>query len=362
MYFRVTSAHVIAVALCIYTQASTQLTLETLYGAVIVTEPLVIELIEDPWMQRLKYIHQYGMDHYVIKPEPEHNRFNHSIGVWLLLKRYAASIQEQVAGLLHDVSHTAFSHVADFVYKTSINNAYQDDIHEAFVKSTSLAVLLARYNITPESINPKNKQFKALAPELPELSADRLEYNLSDGFFAGLISKSEIQAVLDNLVFDGETWYFTSINYAKKLAQISLYLTEYEWGAPHSCVINTLASQLIQRALTCNLITYYSFHYGIDDDLWDSFVHAHDEAIQEIVYKLRTYNQYFICDQTQYDIVLKSKFRGINPWVKVQDKLVRLTELDAEFYADYKRVQETIDRGWRIKFCQLHPHAIKTSN
>ena len=343
--------NIVACVTFVSAQVPEQITLETLYGTVTVTEHLFKELTQNPWMQRLKRVHQYGMNHYAVKAEPEHNRFNHSVGVWLLLKKYNTSLQEQVAGLLHDVSHTAFSHVADFVYKKAdLNDAYQDDMHEYFINSTNLAPILARYNFTPESINPKNKNFKALAPDVPELSADRLEYNLSDGYFAELITQNEIQALLDKLMFDGELWYFTDKIQARKLAGISLYLTEHEWGAPRSCVINFWAAQLVQRALACALITHDQFQYDIDENLWVLFTNAHDKKIQDIIHKMRNYNQYFTFDKQNYDVLLKSKFRGINPWVKVQDKLVRLTELDADFAAEYARVQKLMEQGWCVKF------------
>ena len=34
----------------------------------------------------------------------------------LLIKKLGGSVEEQIAGLLHDVSHTAFSHVIDYVF------------------------------------------------------------------------------------------------------------------------------------------------------------------------------------------------------------------------------------------------------
>jgi hypothetical protein len=129
-----------------------------------------------------------------------------------------------------------------------------------------------------------------------------------------------------------------------------IQLTEHQWGAPHSCAINFWGAQLVQRAFTCALITHDQFQYGIDDNLWNTFISSCDTIIQKIIHKMRNYTQYFMLESKNYDVLLKSKFRGINPWVKTQDKLVRLTELDTDFAVEYTRVQRLMKQGWSVKF------------
>ena len=53
-------------------------------------------------------------------------RFEHSLGVHVLLGRLAADLKQQVAGLLHDISHTAFSHAVDFLVTSD-----EQDHHES---------------------------------------------------------------------------------------------------------------------------------------------------------------------------------------------------------------------------------------
>jgi len=80
---------------------------DKLYAKVEITSPVLLELIKSKSMQRLKKIAQHGIPnkyyHYA-----GGNRFDHCVGVMLLLKRLGTTEEEQVAGLLHDVSHTAF--------------------------------------------------------------------------------------------------------------------------------------------------------------------------------------------------------------------------------------------------------------
>lgn len=81
---------------------------DMLYGSVEV-EPVLRDLVNSRLLQRLKGIHQAGAA-YLVWPKWNVTRFEHSIGVMLLIRRLGGSLEEQAAGLLHDVSHTAFSH------------------------------------------------------------------------------------------------------------------------------------------------------------------------------------------------------------------------------------------------------------
>ena len=105
------------------------------YGTELIRDQVVIDLIQSPVMERTKLLNQYGITQYIdaYKGKP-FSRFEHSIGVFMLLRRFGASIQEQIDGLLHDVSHTVFSHVGDFVFNSYFDRySYQDDIHEWFL-------------------------------------------------------------------------------------------------------------------------------------------------------------------------------------------------------------------------------------
>ena len=97
--------------------------LDSIYGEHIV-EGVLEELIVSKPVQRLKGIHQGGAS-YLVNEKWDVTRFDHSIGVMLLIKALGGSLEEQIAGLLHDVSYTAFSHVIDFVL-----DCKDEDYHE----------------------------------------------------------------------------------------------------------------------------------------------------------------------------------------------------------------------------------------
>lgn len=89
------------------------------------------QIIDHPWVQRLRYIHQLQTA-WLVYPSAEHTRFQHVLGVMHLASRFVAGLYEslkdscpdvpsrgyvesllRMAGLLHDVGHGPFGHFFD---------------------------------------------------------------------------------------------------------------------------------------------------------------------------------------------------------------------------------------------------------
>jgi len=69
--------------------------LDKIYGEVEISG-IIDELIQTNVFQRLNKIHQGGAI-FLINPKINHTRFEHSIGVMLLIKKLGGTIQEQIA-------------------------------------------------------------------------------------------------------------------------------------------------------------------------------------------------------------------------------------------------------------------------
>jgi HD superfamily phosphohydrolase len=88
---------------------------DTVYGSTSFTEPMILDLMQSGAIQRLRSVLQHGITAVLGISQPI-TRFEHSVGAMILVHRAGGSVCEQAAALMHDVSHTAFSHVADFVF------------------------------------------------------------------------------------------------------------------------------------------------------------------------------------------------------------------------------------------------------
>jgi len=76
---------------------------DRIFGEIKIDDQLILDLINTPSFQRLKRINQYGGVN-LIYPTYQVSRFEHSIGVWWILKSLNTGVEIQVAGLLHDIA------------------------------------------------------------------------------------------------------------------------------------------------------------------------------------------------------------------------------------------------------------------
>ena len=137
----------------------------------------VARIIGGPTFQRLRRVSQSGASKYAHAFKTV-TRFEHSMGVYLLLCHLGATERERVAGLLHDISHTAFSHVIDIVF-FSEEQDFHEQIKDQFLARPDLKYALANLGYRVEDVSDEDS-FTILEQPLPALCADRLDYFLRD--------------------------------------------------------------------------------------------------------------------------------------------------------------------------------------
>jgi hypothetical protein len=315
------------------------------------TNAIMEQIINSPVMQRLKKVDQSGPPHYVGPKIPAFSRYDHSIGVWKLLKKHGASEIEQIAGLLHDVSHTAFSHLGDYLFVKKkegyIDEDHQDSIHLAYIREKA-GDLLKKHNIKIEDVDPNNGKHLMLEQSLPDMCADRIQYNVHTGIIFGYITCKEGRQIIDDLRFENGKWFFSNPVLAKKFAQLSLRFTKEFWGSQWNVQMNIIFGQAVKRAQEIGLISEADI-FSTDDVIMDKLLNSSDEIIQQ---RLSICSN--LTESPSKDKITSTKhrpkFRGIDPLIKVsgKDGLVRLTEIDSEFQEMYNDIQNWCKQGYNI--------------
>lgn len=285
-------------------------------------EGVLEELINTKVVQRLKNIHQGGAS-YLVNPNWNVTRYEHSVGTMIFIKMIGGSIEEQIAGLLHDISHTAFSHVVDFALNKS-NEDYHEEIFEKIVEASDIPKILTKYGYDYKDILYNEKKWTLLERSAPALCADRIDYTLRDMYSYGYISLVAIKNFLDSLeVKDGEI-VINSINAAEWF--VNTYYKEVIdfFLNPLGIYANDRLSKAIKFALSLNEIT-------LDDLLKDDnyvlniLKNSKNEEVISLIKSLN-YDVKVVEDKDKYDIHQINKLRLIDPTVIIDGITSRASE------------------------------------
>ncbi|PYI17165.1 metal dependent phosphohydrolase [Aspergillus violaceofuscus CBS 115571] len=170
---------------------------DTLYGTHQITEPVLLDLLQSPDLQRLIGICQHGVTgHLGLLPGAvKITRFEHSVGACLLVRTRGATLEEQVAALLHDISHTVLSHVVDWALSDNPHEGSFHEVHKArYLQTTGIPAILARHGIPLTVLH--EEQYPLVELPAPHLCADRLDYALRDGLAFGMLTLDRVRALL----------------------------------------------------------------------------------------------------------------------------------------------------------------------
>lgn len=213
-------------------------------------EDILSDLISSAPVQRLKNVHQGGAI-FLVSPNASHSRFEHSIGVMLLVRTLGGNLEEQIAGLLHDVSHTAFSHVIDYVLEQK-GEDYHEQIFEEVIAKSAIPSILSKYGFSTSLLeDPKHT---LLEMPLPALCADRVDYTIRDLYHSGLIDMVDVHVFLNELGVQGGKIGVKSEKIASWIASKYLQLNNEYFRKPEHIFANTKFSELIALGLEKGII------------------------------------------------------------------------------------------------------------
>lgn len=289
---------------------------DSIYGKHIV-EGVLEELIVSKPLQRLKGIHQGGAS-YLVNEKWDATRFDHSIGVMLLIKELGGSLEEQIAGLLHDVSHTAFSHVIDFVLDCK-DEDYHEKIYEHVIMESEIPLILKRYGYECEDIF--QSKWELLEQPAPELCADRVDYTLRDMYQYGHITQESVHDFLNHVIIINGRMYLDNIESAEWF--VETYYSEVIdfFMDPLNIYGYDILAKTLKLALANNLISLDDL-LGTDEEVMSLLSSTEDHEVQNLLKRIHG-NVKLKEDQLDYDIHLKNKVRLIDPSVIQGAHLVR---------------------------------------
>jgi hypothetical protein len=316
---------------------------DRIYGKQEIKDQFILDLINSKPMQRLKEINQHGATAYVWPDQFDITRFEHSLGVYFLLKRLGALDEELVAGLLHDIAHTAFSHVVDFAFGTTDHN-YHEQFFEKIVMNSEVPSILKTHKFDVKRILDE-KNFPLMEEDIPGLCADRIDYFFRDMLICDFITKEQIDYLLNNLIVKDNQIIMKNKESALLLGKIYAKGSRELWAPIHIVGQYNLLAQVMKSAVDRNIISEEDF-FKTDKELYDILLK--DPKSKEKIELLRPDVKY-IEDPNDYDFFVKTKLRYVDPLFLEGNQVKRLSEENSDYKKELDDLKKFIAKGFYIK-------------
>lgn len=155
-------------------------------------------------MQRLKKIDMNCGMNYTSVPlfqgaEP-YTRYEHSVRVACIVYHFTQDFMQSLAGLFHDISTPAFSHVIDFMHGDAMKQeSTEGETKSILAYSKTIMHQLKADGISLNQVNDYHC-YPVADNESPKLSADRLEYTISAAIDYRFASINDMQSLYDDIV------------------------------------------------------------------------------------------------------------------------------------------------------------------
>ena len=152
---------------------------------------------------------------------------DHSVAVALIIWNFTHDKKQTLSGLFHDIATPVFKHCVDFLNGDYMTQESTEDLTTEIIKnSKEIMSLLKRDNIKVEEV--ENYHIYPVADnDTPKLSADRLEYSLSNALFTyNLVDFENIKKIYDDIEIQTNEEKETELGFrTKKIASNFVEIT-----------------------------------------------------------------------------------------------------------------------------------------
>ncbi len=255
---------------------------DDLYGTHVISEPVLVELLtSSKALRRLGGINQAGITSFLGLTPAKVTRLEHSIGAFLLVRHVGGKVDEQVAALLHDISHTAFSHVVDYALSLPGEDSFHEVHKMRYVMSTEIPDILMKHGF--EDLRPLYEELYPLVERpAPHLCADRLDYGLRDAFVFGMLRKRDVDRILSTLrahpdvVSQDRMLVMRGPKAAHLLAKAYMDVDQAVWSNPAHIDLYKRSGKLIGDMVRRGAIPEEKLWSLSDNDFWAELRKAAD--------------------------------------------------------------------------------------
>ena len=296
------------------------------------------EYIETPAMLRLDGISMFpGCDHTkILKIKNFNSRLKHSIGVALIIWNFTKDKKQTLAGLFHDISTPAFSHIVDFMNGDYLNQESTEDLTKYMIEnSKEIMELLKRDEIKVEEVCDYH-MYPIADNDTPMLSADRLEYTFSDGLeIDGIFDLDKVNKIYKNIsVLKNENdeieLGFNNLNIAEEFIFNANKLWLLISGGNEVNFIMQFWTDYLKESMKKGYIQEADLYKMSEFEIIEKIKKQAGKKMVDILEVFQNSNEIGRSDievKDKYCVSIKAKKRYINPLVSINEKTTRTTQV-----------------------------------
>lgn len=262
-----------------------------------------------------------------------HTRYEHSIGVALIVWNFTKDKKQTIAGLYHDIATPAFSHVVDFLHGDYEKQETTENSTTKIIKnSKEIMNLLDRDNISLAEIDDYHI-YPIADNNSPKLSADRLEYTFSDGLVTqNAFSLEAIERIYNNITIlknedDEDEIGFKNLKIAEEYIERATKMWHLFSGNNENNIIMQFWTDILKKMTELNYITEEDLYKFSEKEIVDKIKNCQNEKITK-AFKIFENASGIGRSETEikgkYCISIKAKKRYTNPLVLINEKPIRI--------------------------------------
>lgn len=279
-----------------------------------------------------------------------YSRLDHSFGVAIILENFRQSKKSIVQAMLHEIAKPSFSFSAKYLKKYfELNDFDEPTAFDKIVGSDYLFEKIFVDDVSASDINNFKKCSIGFA-EFPKLSANNLEYVLTNGFCTRTCDIREI-ADLYNNIFVGKNennedeFVFSDLMLARKFFKLSLEIGKKN-RSYEAKITKQLISDVLMLMIRREMVDYKDLFEHSDKEIADIGRHCTDKRIKEGWEQIESLHEVYTKfsptnDVMKYCVKVDEISFYIDPLIKTRMGTFRLSEIDESVAHEIEFYKET---------------------
>ena len=274
----------------------------------------------------------------------KYSRLDHSFGVAIILERFKQSKGHVLEALIHELSKPSFSYSYEYLLSYfKIKDYVQPQLDKNIVNDSISADEIKAYS-------EYNGDYFLGFADFPYLSADNLEFILSNGYLTGLLDIKEIEDIYNNVSIllneeGNEEFGFTDIRIAESFFKLSIEIGKrnrsYEAKITKRLIADVLMLMMRREEISIDDLFIHS-----DIELIELGMSSSDVRIREGWEEIANLNKVFTKfsptnDPKKYCVKVEEPSIYIDPLVKTKAGTFRLSSINNNIEHDIVTYLET---------------------